>query len=122
MRCLILAVIVAALSMSTVLVSGRADAAPALATQAAALGSAVSAEQRADTAQAGITVYVGPRRRYYRRHYYYRPYYYRRRYYRPYYHRKRYYGRCGHWRKRCAANWGYGNSSYYGCLRYHGCR
>jgi len=45
----------------------------------------------------------------------------------PYYLGRRYgygprYGRCSYWRKRCAANWGYGNSSYYGCLRYHGCR
>jgi len=45
----------------------------------------------------------------------------------PYYRGRRYgygrrYGRCGYWRKRCGANWGYGNSNYYGCLRYHGCR
>lgn len=45
----------------------------------------------------------------------------------PYYRGRRYgygprYGRCSYWRRRCAANWGYGNSNYYGCLRYHGCR
>ncbi len=45
----------------------------------------------------------------------------------PYYLGRRYgygprYGRCSYWRKRCAANWGYGNSNYYGCLRYHRCR
>ena len=28
---------------------------------------------------------------------------------------------CRHWSGRCAANWGSGNSNYYGCLRYHGC-
>lgn len=43
----------------------------------------------------------------------------------PYYHhrysRTRRYGRCGHWRRRCGANWGYGNSNFYGCMRYHGC-
>jgi hypothetical protein len=30
-------------------------------------------------------------------------------------------GSCGYWSNRCAENWGYGNSNYYGCLRYHGC-
>jgi hypothetical protein len=28
---------------------------------------------------------------------------------------------CRYWSGRCAANWGSGNSNYYGCLRYHGC-
>lgn len=44
-------------------------------------------------------------------------------YSRPYYrsYRGRYRGRCGHWHRRCVANWGYRNSSYYGCMRYHGC-
>jgi hypothetical protein len=28
---------------------------------------------------------------------------------------------CDYWADRCAANWGYRNSDYYGCLRYHGC-
>jgi len=28
---------------------------------------------------------------------------------------------CGHWRRACSRNWGYGNNNYYGCLRYHGC-
>lgn len=30
-------------------------------------------------------------------------------------------GSCDYWSDRCAENWGYGNSDYYGCLRYHGC-
>lgn len=30
-------------------------------------------------------------------------------------------GRCARWANACAANWGYGNRDYYGCLRYHGC-
>ena len=109
--------------------STGAVAAPAMAspTQAVGLGNAVTSAEQAHVAEAGIHVYIGPRRRYYRRHYYYRPYYYHRRYYyRPYYSHRRYYrkrrhGRCGHWRAACARNWGVGNSSYYGCLRYHGC-
>jgi hypothetical protein len=28
---------------------------------------------------------------------------------------------CHHWREACAENWGYGNSDFYGCLRFHGC-
>jgi len=32
------------------------------------------------------------------------------------------YGRCQYWSNRCAANWGYGNRNYYGCMRYQGCR
>ena len=55
------------------------------------------------------------------------PYYYGGYY--PYYGDSGYYysprryrgGRCGKWRRRCRANWGYRNSDYYGCLRYHGC-
>ena len=49
--------------------------------------------------------------------YYYQPYYSY-----PYYGYRRYAGRCSYWRRRCARNWGYGNSNYYGCLRYYGCR
>lgn len=30
-------------------------------------------------------------------------------------------GSCSYWSDRCIENWGYGNSNYYGCLRYHGC-
>lgn len=30
-------------------------------------------------------------------------------------------GRCARWSRRCSANWGYGNSDYWGCMRYHGC-
>lgn len=68
----------------------------------------------------GFSFYVGPRPHYhYYGHRYYRPYYYRPYVYRPY----RYSGsRCAYWSRRCAANWGYGNNNYYGCLRYHGCR
>lgn len=29
--------------------------------------------------------------------------------------------RCNYWADRCADNWGYRNSNFYGCLRYHGC-
>lgn len=45
----------------------------------------------------------------------------------PYYYRyrrspRRSYGSsCSYWSDRCADNWGYRNSDYYGCLRYHGC-
>ncbi len=54
-------------------------------------------------------------------------YFYSRPYYRPYYNPyPRYDGygggrNCGYWRSRCAENWGYGGSDYYGCLRYEGC-
>lgn len=68
--------------------------------------------------------YYGYRPHYYQPHYY-RPYYYpyRRYYSRPYtYRSRRSSGRCGYWSRRCAANWGYRNSNYYGCLRYHRCR
>jgi hypothetical protein len=30
--------------------------------------------------------------------------------------------RCGRWENACAANWGYGNNNYYGCLKYYNCR
>jgi len=30
-------------------------------------------------------------------------------------------GRCSKWRRRCTANWGYGNEDYYGCMDDHGC-
>jgi len=57
--------------------------------------------------------------------YYYDSYpYYSRRYYRKRSYRKRrsYRGRsCRHWKSRCTDNWGYRNSDYYGCMRYHGC-
>ena len=80
-------------------------------------------------------------RRYHRRHKrrrarvhigfypYYYPYYYGG--YAPYYYgtptyytpRRRYRrGGCGYWKRQCRANWGYRNSDYYGCMRYHGCR
>lgn len=29
--------------------------------------------------------------------------------------------RCEYWAARCAANWGYGNANYHGCMRYHHC-
>jgi hypothetical protein len=28
---------------------------------------------------------------------------------------------CQYWHDRCVARWGYNNSNYYGCMRYHGC-
>ncbi|MBX2805836.1 MAG: hypothetical protein KTR19_07685 [Hyphomicrobiales bacterium] len=28
---------------------------------------------------------------------------------------------CRRWKNACSENWGYDNSDYYGCLRYHGC-
>lgn len=37
-------------------------------------------------------------------------------------HRGYRYRSCRHWHRRCGRNWGYHNSSYYGCMRYHGCR
>lgn len=30
-------------------------------------------------------------------------------------------GQCDYWHRRCVANWGYSNSNYRGCMRYHGC-
>ncbi len=39
-----------------------------------------------------------------------------------YYSPRRSSGRCSYWANRCADNWGYRTNSYYGCLRYHGCR
>lgn len=29
--------------------------------------------------------------------------------------------KCASWKRRCAANWGYDNADYDGCLAYHGC-
>lgn len=129
MRFIPLTLALAVVLSCAIIGSTGAFAAPATAspTQALALGNAVTPAEQANVAEAGVSVYIGPRRRYYRHHYYYRPYYYHRRYYyRPYYshrrhYRKRHHGRCGHWRAACARNWGVGNSDYYGCLRYHGC-
>jgi len=28
---------------------------------------------------------------------------------------------CQYWHDRCVARWGFNNSNYYGCMRYHGC-
>lgn len=44
--------------------------------------------------------------------------YYDDRYYEP---PPRYESRCESYSYECRRNWGYGNSDYYGCLRYHGC-
>ncbi len=30
-------------------------------------------------------------------------------------------GSCRRWSRQCSANWGHGNSDYWGCMRYHGC-
>jgi hypothetical protein len=47
------------------------------------------------------------------------PYYYPpRRYYTP---RPYVGGQCAYWHQRCLQNWGYSNSNYRGCMRYHGC-
>ncbi len=32
---------------------------------------------------------------------------------------RRYRGGSGYWHRRCVRNWGYRNSNYYGCMRYH---
>lgn len=82
----------------------------------------------------GVSFQIGRYPGYYGYPYYYRPYYYsyRPRYYRSYRYRPRSYrryryrrsyaGRCARWSRRCAANWGYRNSNYYGCMKYHRCR
>lgn len=65
----------------------------------------------------------GHKRRYYRRpniylslpFYGYAPAY-------SYYGHRPSYGRCQYWSNQCAANWGYRNRNYYGCMRYQGCR
>jgi hypothetical protein len=61
-----------------------------------------------------IGIYFGSPHRYRRYRHYRRPYL-RRSY------RRSYGGRCSYWARRCAENWGYRNSDFYGCLRYHGC-
>jgi len=69
----------------------------------------------------GVGIYFGLP--YYYPYYYGYPGYYSGYYYRPYRpYRRRYGRRCGYWHDRCVANWGYRNSNYYGCMRYHGCR
>ena len=70
----------------------------------------------------GFNLHIGkyPAYRYYGP-YNYQPYY--APYYRPYTYRRSYSGgRCARWSRRCAANWGYRNRNYYGCMRYHRCR
>ncbi len=65
----------------------------------------------------GPSIYLSVPLAVYPRYYGYRPYY------TPYYYSYRpAYGRCARWRSRCSANWGYRTRSYYGCMRYHGCR
>lgn len=105
--------------------STDANAASAMSSPALALGERITGVQQSNIAKAdvGFRLYIGPRYRRYRyRHYrrYRRPHYRRYRRHRSY---RRYRGRsCRHWSRRCARNWGYGNSNYYGCMRYHGCR
>ena len=41
--------------------------------------------------------------------------------YHGYYGYRPYASSCRYWHYRCSENWGYRNSDYYGCLRYHGC-
>ena len=43
-------------------------------------------------------------------------------YYRDYYYAPVRRGRCVKWHRRCVANWGYRNSDYVGCMRFHRCR
>jgi len=96
---------------------------------ALALGQHLTAAQRSNIVNADVSfrLYVGPR---YRRYRHYRRY---RRYRRPgvriyigprhrRYRRHRRARSCRHWHRRCVRNWGYGNSNYFGCMRYHGCR
>ncbi len=110
--------------------SGNANAASAVSSPALALGQHVGDVQRSNIANADVSfrLYVGPRYRRYRHYRRYRrpgvrlyigPRY---RYHRPRYRSYRRAGRCGYWHRRCARNWGVGNSNYYGCMRYHGCR
>jgi|ABPU01.1.fsa_nt_gi hypothetical protein len=111
--------------------SDNAKAASAISSPALALGQHVTGVQRSNIANADVSfrLYIGPRYRRYRHYRRYRRY---RRpgvrlYIRPRYrsHRRyrRYRGRsCSYWSRRCARNWGFGNSNYYGCMRYHGCR
>ena len=93
-------------------------------------GEARAVQQQAGAENGTALQQVSRRRRYwgrYRHRHYRRPYfgfyfgyprYYG--YYRPY--RYRYAGQCSYWHRRCVNNWGYRNSNYYGCMRYHGCR
>lgn len=91
----------------------RAASAIAAPAQSLALGQQIAGIQQSHIQKAGVRfrLYIGPRYRHYRRRHH------RRRYY-----RRRSRGRCGYWSRRCANNWGYRTDSYYGCLRYHGCR
>lgn len=90
--------------------AASAIAAPA---QSLALGQQIADVRQSHMLKAGVRfrLYIGPRYRYYPH------WYYRRRHL-----RRRRYGRCGYWSRRCIANWGYRTNSYYGCMRYHGCR
>ena len=105
----------------------NANAASAVSSPGLALGAQIADLRHANIKSADVSFgfYIGPRYRYYH------PY---RRYRRPgfrlyigpghrrYRPRTRRHGRCRHWHRRCVRNWGYGNSNYYGCMRYHGCR
>jgi hypothetical protein len=42
-------------------------------------------------------------------------------YYDDYYEAPVYGGYCEYWNDRCALQWGFGSSDYYGCMRYHRC-
>ncbi len=127
---LILAVATAVAAALTLTTEARA-ATSAVSTMSAVLGHQQKAAPPSHVRKAGVGfhLHIGPRRRYYRyRRYrrYHRPHFRlyigpRRRYYRDRRYR-RYRGRCRYWHRRCVRNWGYGNSNYYGCMRYHGCR
>lgn len=104
----------------------HAQAASGISLPALPLGQQVTNLQQSPLMKAdvGFHLYIGPRRRYYRRwrrrrgprfRLYIGPRY---RHYRRY--RRR--GGCRYWHRRCVRNWGYRTNSYYGCMRYHGCR
>jgi len=92
--------------------TAKAGSAITAAAQTLQLGERISEVSHPHISKAGVRfhLYVGPRYRYHRRRYY------RHRHYRR--HRRS----CRYWSRRCASNWGYRNSDYYGCMRYHGCR
>lgn len=94
----------------------------ALAAGAVALPQSAEAGKRGhfSLASTGFSLYIG--RGHYYSPYYHRRHYYHRRYYRPAPRYRARPSRCQHWSRKCAANWGYGNKNWRGCMRYHGCR
>lgn len=127
------AVVMLAAAVSFVLAAGSANAMPS----SGAASSQTKAIEHSTKHIKGAVEHVRHRRHrggvyfyfgspgyypYYHRPYYYSPYYYHPR---PRYRRYKRYrrsGSCRYWRRQCGRNWGYRNSDFYGCLRYHGCR